>query len=65
MGWESAVNWKGVDRPHHRNHPGAGIGARHITVSTVGIIEHAGLAASHEQFRLAISCTRLPERRLA
>jgi len=55
---EPLLNWPGVDvaltilnRPD-----GLGIGARHITVSTVGIIPGMKkLAARPEQFRLAIS----------
>ena len=55
---EPLVNWKSVDvaltilnDPH-----GFGIGARHITVSTVGWLPGiAALAARKEQFRLAIS----------
>ncbi len=55
---EPLLNWEAVDTtltilndPH-----GFGIGARHITVSTVGIIPGMqALAARPEQFRLAIS----------
>ena len=55
---EPLLNWPGVDTSLTvLNHPeGLGIGARHITVSTVGIIPGmAKLAARPEQFRLAIS----------
>jgi 23S rRNA (adenine2503-C2)-methyltransferase len=55
---EPLVNWPSVDAALTiLNHPeGLGIGARHITVSTVGIIPGmARLAARPEQFRLAIS----------
>ncbi len=55
---EPLMNWKSVDTaltilndPH-----GLGIGARHITVSTVGVLPGIeALAARKEQFRLAIS----------
>ena len=55
---EPMMNWKAVDpvltilnAPH-----GMGIGARHITVSTVGVLPGIeALAARPEQFRLAIS----------
>jgi 23S rRNA (adenine2503-C2)-methyltransferase len=55
---EPMMNWKAVDptltilnSPH-----GFGIGARHITVSTVGVLPGIeALAARPEQFRLAIS----------
>lgn len=55
---EPLHNWKAVDTALTiLNDPsGLGIGARHITVSTVGIIPNlARLAARPEQFRLAIS----------
>jgi len=55
---EPLLNWPGVDAALTiLNHPeGVGIGARHITVSTVGIIPGMQkLAARPEQFRLAIS----------
>lgn len=55
---EPLLNWPGVDAALTiLNHPeGLGIGARHITVSTVGIIPGMEkLAARPEQFRLAIS----------
>jgi 23S rRNA (adenine2503-C2)-methyltransferase len=55
---EPLLNWPGVDASLTiLNHPeGLGIGARHITVSTVGIIPGMlKLAARPEQFRLAIS----------
>lgn len=55
---EPLHNWAGVDRSLTiLNDPGGlGIGARHITVSTVGLIpELAKLAARTEQFRLALS----------
>ena len=55
---EPLMNWPSVDvaltilnDPH-----GLGIGARHITVSTVGVLPGIqALAKRHEQFRLAIS----------
>ena len=55
---EPLMNWKAVDPTltilNHRN--GFGIGARHITVSTVGVLPGiVSLAARPEQFRLAIS----------
>ena len=55
---EPLLNWPAVDVSltilNHRE--GLGIGARHITVSTVGIIPGlVKLAARPEQFRLAIS----------
>lgn len=55
---EPLLNWPAVDSAltilNHEE--GFGIGARHITVSTVGILEGmADLAARPEQFRLAIS----------
>ncbi len=55
---EPLLNWPAVDRALTvLNSPeGLGIGARHITVSTVGIVpEMKKLAARKEQFRLAIS----------
>lgn len=55
---EPLHNWDQVDRALTiLNHPeGFGIGARHITVSTVGLVPGlAKLAARKEQFRLAIS----------
>jgi 23S rRNA (adenine2503-C2)-methyltransferase len=55
---EPLLNWPAVDVALTiLNHPeGMGIGARHITVSTVGIIPGmAQLAKRPEQFRLAIS----------
>ena len=55
---EPLLNWPAVDIALTLlNHPAAlGIGARHITVSTVGILPAlAKLARRSEQFRLAIS----------
>jgi 23S rRNA (adenine2503-C2)-methyltransferase len=55
---EPLLNWPAVDTALTLlNHPGAlGIGARHITVSTVGILPAlAELARRPEQFRLAVS----------
>lgn len=55
---EPLLNWPGVDTALTTfNHPdGLGIGARHITVSTVGIVPGMeALAERPEQFRLAIS----------
>ncbi|HTO72283.1 MAG TPA: 23S rRNA (adenine(2503)-C(2))-methyltransferase RlmN [Gemmatimonadales bacterium] len=55
---EPLLNWPGVNGALTLlNHPDAmGIGARHITVSTVGILPGmAELAKRPEQFRLAIS----------
>jgi 23S rRNA (adenine2503-C2)-methyltransferase len=55
---EPLLNWDAVDPTLTiLNRPdGLGIGARHITVSTVGILPGmAGLARRPEQFRLAIS----------
>ena len=55
---EPLLNWTAVDTALTLlNHPAAlGIGARHITVSTVGILPAlAKLARRPEQFRLAIS----------
>jgi 23S rRNA (adenine2503-C2)-methyltransferase len=55
---EPLLNWAAVDTSLSiLNQPdGCGIGARHITVSTVGIVPGMkALAARPEQFRLAIS----------
>ncbi len=55
---EPLLNWPAVDAALTLlNHPdGLGIGARHVTVSTVGILPAlAKLAQRPEQFRLAIS----------
>ena len=55
---EPLLNWEAVDTALTiLNHPaGLGIGARHITVSTVGILPNLDkLARRPEQFRLAIS----------
>jgi 23S rRNA (adenine2503-C2)-methyltransferase len=55
---EPLLNWPSVDVALSiLNHPeGFGIGARHITVSTVGILPSlAEFAKRPEQFRLAIS----------
>src|SRR5437016_13958147 len=55
---EPLLNWDAVDTALTiLNHPdGYGIGARHITVSTVGILPNlARLAQRPEQFRLAVS----------
>jgi 23S rRNA (adenine2503-C2)-methyltransferase len=55
---EPLLNWPAVDAALSiLNHPdGFGIGARHITVSTVGILPGmAAFAKRPEQFRLAIS----------
>jgi len=55
---EPLLNWDAVDTALTiLNHPeGMGIGARHITVSTVGILPAlAKFAARPEQFRLALS----------
>ena len=55
---EPLLNWTAVDTALSIiNHPdGLGVGARHITVSTVGIVPQlAQLAKRPEQFRLAIS----------
>lgn len=55
---EPLLNWVAVDRALTLlNHPDAlGIGARHITVSTVGILPSlAQFAKRPEQFRLALS----------
>src|SRR5207237_134481 len=54
---EPLLNWDAVDSALTiLNHPGGlGIGARHITVSTVGILPGvAQLARRPEQFRLAV-----------
>ena len=55
---EPLMNWKAVDQALSiLNHPlGAGIGARHITISTVGVLPGiVALGRRPEQFRLAIS----------
>jgi 23S rRNA (adenine2503-C2)-methyltransferase len=55
---EPLMNWKAVDPTLTiLNAPeGLGIGARHITISTVGVLPGiVALAARREQFRLAIS----------
>ncbi len=55
---EPLLNWEAVDTTLTiLNHPdGFGIGARHITVSTVGILPNlARLSRRPEQFRLALS----------
>ena len=55
---EPLLNWDAVDAALTiLNHPGGcGIGARHITVSTVGILPNlARFARRPEQFRLAVS----------
>ena len=66
---EPLLNWEAVDRALTLlNHPDAlGIGARHITVSTVGILPSlAHLARRPEQFRLALSLhASTPETRRA
>ena len=66
---EPLLNWPAVDATLTiLNHPeGLGIGARHITVSTVGIIPGMeALAKRPEQFRLAISMhSPVPDARLA
>ncbi|MEO8634094.1 MAG: 23S rRNA (adenine(2503)-C(2))-methyltransferase RlmN [Gemmatimonadales bacterium] len=66
---EPLLNWPAVDAALSiLNHPdGFGIGARHITVSTVGIVPGMeALAARPEQFRLAISLhAATPARRLS
>ncbi len=66
---EPLLNWPGVDTALTilNNPEGLGIGARHITVSTVGIIPGMEqLARRPEQFRLAISLhAASPQRRLA
>jgi 23S rRNA (adenine2503-C2)-methyltransferase len=66
---EPLLNWPAVDAALTiLNHPdGMSIGARHITVSTVGILPSlAQLARRPEQFRLAVSLhASTPEQRLA
>jgi 23S rRNA (adenine2503-C2)-methyltransferase len=66
---EPLLNWPAVDRALTiLNAPdGFGIGARHITVSTVGIVPGLrALAARPEQFRVAISLHAAdPDRRRA
>ena len=66
---EPLLNWPAVDVALTiLNHPdGFGIGARHITVSTVGIVPAMQqLAQRPEQFRLAISLhAARPDRRMA
>jgi 23S rRNA (adenine2503-C2)-methyltransferase len=66
---EPLLNWPAVNAALTiLNHPdGFGIGARHITVSTVGIVPALReLARRPEQFRLAISLhAARPDRRLA
>ncbi len=55
---EPLMNWKSVDKALTiLNHPaGLGIGARHITISTVGVLPGiVALGERPEQFRLAIS----------
>jgi 23S rRNA (adenine2503-C2)-methyltransferase len=55
---EPMMNWKAVDPVLTilNSQSGMGIGARHITVSTVGVLPGIeALAARPEQFRLAIS----------
>ena len=55
---EPLLNWEAVDTAlTSLNHPeGCGIGARHITLSTVGILPNlARFAQRPEQFRLALS----------
>src|ERR1043166_7044031 len=55
---EPLMNWKAVDPALTimNDENGLGIGARHITVSTVGVLPGiVGLGARPEQFRLAIS----------
>jgi 23S rRNA (adenine2503-C2)-methyltransferase len=55
---EPLMNWKAVDAALTiLNHPhGLGIGARHITISTVGVLPGiVALGERDEQFRLAIS----------
>jgi 23S rRNA (adenine2503-C2)-methyltransferase len=65
---EPLLNWEAVDATLTiLNHPdGFGIGARHVTVSTVGILPNLGkLARRPEQFRLALSLhAPTPELRL-
>ena len=66
---EPLHNWEAVDRALTvlNQREGFGIGARHITVSTVGIVPRLkDLAARPEQFRLAVSLhAPTHERRLA
>ena len=65
---EPLLNWPAVDTALTilNNPDGFGIGARHITVSTVGISRAWTLAKRPEQFRLAISLhAPTPARRLA
>src|SRR5213083_1691069 len=66
---EPLLNWTAVDAALTiLNQPdGLGIGARHITVSTVGIVPNLALLAKRpEQFRLAVSLhAPTPEVRLA
>jgi 23S rRNA (adenine2503-C2)-methyltransferase len=66
---EPLLNWPAVDTALTilNSDIGLGIGARHITVSTVGIVPGMqALAARPEQFRLAISLhAAAPDRRLA
>ncbi len=55
---EPLLNWPAIDRVLTilNDQQGFGIGARHITVSTVGVLPGiVALAARPEQFRLAIS----------
>ncbi|MGN6392192.1 MAG: 23S rRNA (adenine(2503)-C(2))-methyltransferase RlmN [Gemmatimonadales bacterium] len=66
---EPLLNWPAVDTALSilNGNEGFGIGARHITVSTVGILPGlAAFAQRPEQFRLAISLhATTPEQRLA
>ena len=66
---EPLLNWENVDVALTLlNHPeGLGIGARHITLSTVGILPKLALFAKRpEQFRLAVSLhAPTPAQRLA
>ena len=66
---EPLHNWDAVDTSltQLNDSRGMGIGARHITVSTVGLIPKlAKLAARPEQFRLAVSLhAAISDRRLA
>ncbi len=66
---EPLLNWPAVDTALTilNNPEGMGIGARHITVSTVGILPAlAELAKRPEQFRLAVSLhAPTPEQRLS
>lgn len=55
---EPLMNWKSVDRALTiiNNEGGIGIGARHVTVSTVGVLPGiVALSQRPEQFRLALS----------